>query len=115
MKIGKHACSISRFPAGEVEAAVIAQVRKVLQATEVMSQAIREVLALDPTADAQETILTLQFIEPVWDELFPRAGQDRSIAGGTCHRQPTGLRIDMKTAGMTELIQSVIPEGKKAA
>jgi len=28
---------------------------------------------------------------------------------------PTGLRIDMKTAGMTELIQSVIPEGKKAA
>jgi hypothetical protein len=27
---------------------------------------------------------------------------------------PTGLRIDMKTAGMRELIQSVIP-GRKAA
>ncbi len=53
MKIGKDACSVSRVPAGEIEAAVIAQVRKVLQAPEVMSQAIREVVALDPAADAQ--------------------------------------------------------------
>ena len=36
-----------------------------------VSQAIREVLALDPSTDAQETILALQSIEPVWDELFP--------------------------------------------
>jgi len=115
MKIGKDACSISRVPAGEVEAAVIAQVRKVLQAPEVMSQAIREVLALDPTADAQETILTLQSIEPVWDELFP-AEQARIIQllVERVTVSPTGLRIDMKTAGMKELIQSVIPE-KKAA
>jgi hypothetical protein len=27
---------------------------------------------------------------------------------------PTGLRIDMKTAGMRELIQSVMPERKAA-
>ncbi|MEF8723467.1 MAG: hypothetical protein V5B30_12970 [Candidatus Accumulibacter delftensis] len=116
MKIGKDACSISRVPAGEVEAAVIAQVRKVLQAPEVMSQAIREVVALDPTADAQETILTLQSIEPVWDELFP-AEQARIIQllVERVTVSPTGLRIDRKTAGMKELIQSVIPEGKKAA
>jgi hypothetical protein len=54
MKIGKDACSVSRVPAGKVEAAVIAQVRKVLQAPEVMSQAIREVVVLDPTADARK-------------------------------------------------------------
>jgi hypothetical protein len=114
MKIGKDACSISRVPAGEVEAAVIAQVRKVLQAPEVMSQAIREVVALDPTADAQETILTLQSIEPVWDELFP-AEQARIIQllVERVTVSPTGLRIDMKTAGMKELIQSVIPEKRR--
>jgi len=116
LRIGKDACSISRVPAGEVEAAVIAQVRKVLQAPEVMSQAIREVVALDPTADAQETILTLQSIEPVWDELFP-AEQARIIQllVERVTVSPTSLRIDRKTAGMKELIQSVIPEGKKAA
>lgn len=116
MKIGKDACSISRVPAGEVEAAVIAQVRKVLQAPEVMSQAIREVVALDPTADEQETILTLQSIEPAWDELFP--AERARIIQLLVERvtvSPTGLRIDMKTAGMRELILSVIPEGKKAA
>ena len=108
--------SVSRVPAREIEAAVIPQVRKVLQAPEVMSQAIREVLALDPTADAQETILTLQSIEPVWDELFP-AEQARIIQllVERVTVSPTGLRIDMRTAGMKELIQSVIPEGKKAA
>jgi site-specific DNA recombinase len=111
MKIGKEACSVSRVPAGEIEAAVIAQVRKVLQAPEVMSQAIREVVALDPAADAQEVITTLQSIEPVWDELFPaEQAQDHSVAGGTGDGQPHGFkRIDMKTAGMKELIQSVMP------
>ncbi|EXI92395.1 MAG: hypothetical protein AW12_00606 [Candidatus Accumulibacter sp. BA-94] len=115
MKIGKDACSVSRVPAGEIEAAVVAQVRKVLQAPEVMSQAIREVLALDPTADAQETILTLQSIEPVWDELFP-AEQARIIQllVERVTVSPTGLRIDMKTAGMRDLIRLVMP-GRKAA
>jgi hypothetical protein len=115
MKIGKEACSVSRVPAGEIEAAVIAQVRKVLQAPEVMSQAIREVVALDPAADAQQVITTLQSIEPVWDELFP-AEQARIIQllVERVTVSPTGLRIDMKTAGMRELIQSVMPERKAA-
>jgi len=115
MKIGSEACSIARVPAGEIEAAVVAQVRKVLQAPEVMSQAVREVVALDPAADAQEVITTLQSIEPVWDELFP-AEQARIIQllVERVTVSPTGLRIDMKTAGMKELIRSVMPERKVA-
>ncbi|MEF8749738.1 MAG: recombinase family protein [Candidatus Accumulibacter propinquus] len=115
MKIGREACSVARVPAGEIEAAVIAQVRKVLQAPEVMSQAIREVVALDPVADAQEVITTLQSIEPVWEELFP-AEQARIIQllVARVTVSPTGLRIDMKTAGMRELIQSVMPARKVA-
>jgi len=115
MKIGKEACSVTRVPAGEIEAAVIAQVRKVLQAPEVMSQAIREVVALDPAADAQQVITMLQSIEPVWDELFP-AEQARIIQllVEQVTVSQTGLRIDMKTAGMKELIQSVMPARKVA-
>jgi site-specific DNA recombinase len=111
MKIGKEACSVSRVPVGEIEAAVSAQVRKVLQAPEVMLQTIREVVSLDPAADAQKVILTLQSIEPVWDELFP-AEQARIIQllVERVTISPTGLRIDMKTAGMKDLIQSVMPE-----
>lgn len=91
------------------------QVRKILLAPEVMSQAIREVMLLDPSLDDQQIIQTLQSIEPVWDELFP-AEQARIIQllVQRVTVSPTGLRIDMKTAGMRELIQSVIP-GRKAA
>jgi len=71
MKIGKDACVIPRVPAGEIEAAVIAQVRKVLQAPHLIEQTIREVQALDHEADTQQVIQRLQSIEPVWDELFP--------------------------------------------
>ncbi len=94
---------------------MIAQVRKVLQAPEVMSQAIREVVALDPAADAQQVILTLQSIEPVWGERFP-AEQARivQLLVERATVSPTGLRIDMKTAGMRALSQSVMPERKAA-
>ena len=118
MRIGKEACAIPRVPAGVIEAAVIAEVRKVLRAPEVMSQAIREVVAIDPAADAPQVIQTLQSIEPVWDELFP-AEQARIIQllVERVTVSPIGIRIDMKTAGMKDLIQSVMaePEIGKAA
>ena len=111
MKIGKAACSVSRVPAGEIEAAVIAQVRTVLRTPEVISQAIREVVALDPAADGPLVIQTLQSIEPVWDELFP--AEQARIVQLLVERvtvSPTRLRIDMRTAGMKELIASVMAE-----
>ncbi len=116
IKIGKGACSISRVAAGEVEAAVIAQVGKVLQAPEGMSQAIREVVALDPIADEQETILLLQSIGPVWDELFPT--EPAWVIHLLVERvtvSPTGLRIDMKTAGIKEFHVRANLEGHKMA
>jgi len=77
-----------------------------------------EVQVLDPEADAQGAIQTLQSIEPVWDELFP-AEQARivQLLVDRVTVSPTGIRVDMKNAGMKELIQSVIsePEIKKAA
>jgi site-specific DNA recombinase len=118
MKIGKDACTVLRVPAGEIEAVVVAQVRKVLQTPEVMAQAIREVQELDAQADAQLALQTLLSIEPVWDELFP-AEQARivQLLVDRVVVSPTGVRIDMKTAGMKELIQSVMaaPELKRVA
>jgi hypothetical protein len=118
MKIGKDACTIARVPASEIEAVVVGQVRRILQTPEIMAQAIREVQALDPEADAQKAIQTLQSIEPVWGELFP--AEQARIVQFLVDRvtvSPSGIRVDMKSAGMRELIQSVIaePDLKKAA
>jgi site-specific DNA recombinase len=118
MKIGKEACKVHRVPAGEIEAAVIAQVRKVLQAPETVALTVREVQALDPDIDVQQTIQSLLSIEAVWDELFPP--EQARIVQKLVERvtiSPTGIKIDMKTEGMRELIRSVmaVPELKKAA
>ena len=100
------------------ETDVVGQVRRILQSPEVMAQAILEIRDQDPDADTKQAILTLQSIEPVWEELFP-AEQARIIQllVDRVTVSPTGIRVDMKTAGMKELIQSVIaePELKKAA
>ena len=53
------------MPAGEIEAVIVGQVRRILQSPEVMAQAILEIRDQDPDADTQQAILTLQSIEPV--------------------------------------------------
>ena len=54
----------------------------------------------------------------MWDELFP-AEQVRivQLLVDRVTVSPAGIRVDLKTAGMRELIQSVIaePEIRKAA
>jgi DNA invertase Pin-like site-specific DNA recombinase len=118
MKIGRDACEVTRVAAGDIDAKVVDQVRKILLAPEVIAQAVREVQKLAPETDEQQTIQTLQSIESVWEELFP-AEQSR-ITHVLVDRVvicPTGIRIDMKTDGMKDLVASVLaePELRKAA
>ena len=109
IKIGKEACDVARVPAGDIEAQVVDQVRKVLQAPEVIAQAVREVQKLQPDADEQQTIQTLQSIEAVWEELFP--AEQSKITHTLIERvviSSTGIRIDMKTEGTKVLVESVL-------
>jgi hypothetical protein len=90
----------------------------VLLAPEVMAHAIREVMETLPEVDSNVVIQTLQSIEPVWDELF-QAEQTRIIQllVDRVTVSAKGIRVDMKTEGMKELIQSILaePEMLKAA
>ena len=88
---------------------MVDQVRKVLQAPEVIAQAVREVQKLQPDADEQQTIQTLQSIEAVWEELFP--AEQSKITHTLIERvviSSTGIRIDMKTEGTKVLVESVL-------
>lgn len=65
-----------------------------------------------------QAIQTLQSIEAVWDELFP-AEQSKitHLLVDKVTVSPTGIRIDMKTNGMKDLVHSVLndAEWKKVA
>lgn len=63
--------AIARLPAGEIEAAVVAQVRALLRQPEMVVGTWRTARSTAPDVTEQEVLLALERIEPLWDELFP--------------------------------------------
>jgi DNA invertase Pin-like site-specific DNA recombinase len=111
IKIGPEACDVVRVPAGDIERAVLTHVRRVLKSPEVVAQTIREVQSLDGEIGSQQTIKALQNIESVWDSLFP-AEQARIVhlLVDRVTISSTGIQIDMKTLGMDQLVQALMPD-----
>ncbi len=79
LRHGAGSCPVGRVPAGEIEAAVIAQVRAVFRQPEIVAGTWKAARAQDgeiTEADAREALIRL---DPLWDELFP-AEQARIVA-----------------------------------
>jgi DNA invertase Pin-like site-specific DNA recombinase len=79
LKHGAGSCPVGRVPAGEIESAVIDQLRAVFRQPEVVAgtwRAARTQNGEIGEADAREALTRL---DPLWDELFP-AEQARIVA-----------------------------------
>ena len=59
------------MPAGDVEAAVIGQIRALLRAPEVVVRVWRAAYLEDQEIDGREVVEALQRLDPLWDQLFP--------------------------------------------
>jgi len=79
-KNGSDTCSIRAVPAGEIEGAVISQVRVLLRTPEMVARTTRAAQAWehDKSLTAKEIVESLQRIDVIWDELFP-AEQERVL------------------------------------
>jgi site-specific DNA recombinase len=100
LKHGAGSCPIGRVPAGEIEAAVIGQLRAVFRHPEFVAGTWKaaHTHADDITeADARDALTRL---EPLWDELFP-AEQARIV----------GLLVERVDIGTTELGVSLRVDG----
>ncbi len=87
-KSGYDACPVRTLPAGDIEALIVQQVRRVLQAPEIVGRVCRvakEVIEPDPTGEYAtpitdaEVITRLRDFEALWDELYP--GEQARIVG----------------------------------
>ena len=87
-KSGYDACPVRTLPAGDIEALVVSQVRRVLQAPEIVGRVCRVARDAgdpDPTGEStppisdQEVISRLRDFEALWDELYP--GEQGRIVG----------------------------------
>ena len=79
LKHGRGACPIGQVPAGEIEAAVIDQLRAVFRQPEIVAGTWKAARAQDGDITEAAARAALQQIDPLWDELFP-AEQARIVA-----------------------------------
>jgi hypothetical protein len=71
LKLGHGACPLRSVPAGDVEAAVIGQLRALLRAPEVVVRVWRAACLADDRIPERAVVEALQRLDPLWDQLFP--------------------------------------------
>jgi site-specific DNA recombinase len=108
LKQGKDACPVGRVPAGEVEAAVIGQVRRLLTTPEIVVRTWRAAREQDGTIGGGEVRVALAELDPLWDELFP-AEQARvvQLLVERVDVNVDGIGIRLRTEGLTSLARDL--------
>ena len=116
LKHGAGSCPIGRVPAGEVEAAVIDQLRAVFRQHEIVAGTWKAARTHADDITESDTLVALQQLDPLWDELFP-AEQARIVALlvervdiGT-----DGLNVRLRVDGLSGLACEMLAGGIEAA
>jgi site-specific DNA recombinase len=108
LKDGTSSCPVPRLPAGDIENAVVGQLRVLLRAPEIIVQTWRVVRKVDRTITEAEVRDAIERLDPVWDELFP-AEQARivQLLVARVDVGPAGLDIHLRTEGLTTLVDDL--------
>jgi site-specific DNA recombinase len=108
LKDGASSCPIRRLPAGDIENAVIGQLRVLLRAPEIIVRTWRAARKVDRTITEAEVRDALERLHPLWDELFP-AEQARivQLLVERVDVGSAGLDIHLRTEGLTTLISDL--------
>ena len=115
LKHGAGSCSVGRVPAGEIEAAVIDQLRVVFRQPEIVAGTWKAARA---HADITETDArtALQQLDPLWDELFP--AEQARIVGLLVERVEIGtegLNVRLRMDGLAGLAHEITADVGAAA
>jgi hypothetical protein len=110
IKRGPETCVIRRVPAAEIEAAIIDQVRALVQTPEIIVRTWKEARRHDGGIAEDEVRTALAEFAAIWDELFP-AEQARLIQllVERVEIKPDGLTILLRTEGLVSLAADLQP------
>jgi hypothetical protein len=108
LKQAPDACSLRRVPAGEIEAAVIHQLRALLRAPEIIVQTWRTARRTIEALTEADVRDALERFDPLWDELFP-AEQARIVhlLVTRIDVNPTGADIHLRIDGLASLVRDL--------
>lgn len=112
LKQGAGACPVGRVPAGEIEAAVIDQLRAVFRQPEIIAgtwkAAQEQTPAQDHSISERDVREALHQLDPLWDELFP--AEQARIAALLIERidiGPAGLSVRLRIDGLGGLAEEM--------
>jgi site-specific DNA recombinase len=116
LKHGAGACPVGRVPAGEIEAAVIEQLRIVFRQPEIIAGTWKATRAHNDAISEGDARSALQQLDPLWDELFP-AEQTRivSLLVERIDISSEGLDLQLRNDGLTELHRELATATRDAA
>ncbi|RNI19118.1 recombinase family protein [Paracoccus pantotrophus] len=116
LKHGAGACPIGRVPAGEVEAAVIDQLRAVFRQPEIVAGTWKAARAQNGDIAETTTREALTRLGPLWDELFP-AEHARIVAllVEQVEIGTSGLNVRLRTDGLVALAREITTDAGAAA
>jgi site-specific DNA recombinase len=116
LKHGAGSCPVGRVPAGEIEAAVIDQLRAVFRQPEIVVGTWRAAHEADPTVTEAEAREALTRLDPLWDELFP-AEQARivQLLVERVEIGTEGLNVRLRVDGLTGLVREMATQLEQAA
>jgi site-specific DNA recombinase len=113
LKHGAGSCPVSRVPAGEIEAAVIDQLRNVFRQPEIVAGTWKATGAQGGITEAQARVALME-LDPLWDELFP--AEQARIVGLLVERIDIGLdgmSVRLRVDGLSSLAREL--RAKEAA
>jgi site-specific DNA recombinase len=106
LKRGAQPGPVSRIAAGDVERAVVDQLRAILRAPEIIVRTWRTARRKIDTISEAEVRTAVEQLDPLWDELFP-AEQTRivQLLVERVDIQQDGLEIRFRVDGLTSLVE----------
>ena len=108
LKLSHGDCPIRAVPAGEVEAAVINQIRALLRSPEIVVRVWRAAQLDGEAIDEREVVEALQRLDPVWHQLFPL--EQARILQLLVERvvvRLDGLEISLRVEGISSLVEDL--------
>ena len=108
LKHGAGSCPVGRVPAGEIECAIIDQLRAVLRQPEIVAGTWKAARAHADDISEADAHAALQQLDPLWDELFP-AEQARIVAllVERVDLGTEGLNVRRRVDGLSGLVREM--------
>lgn len=116
LKHGAGSCPVGRVPAGEIEGAVMDQLRAVFRQPETVAGTWKAVRAHANDITEADASTALQQVDPLWDELFP--AEQARIASLLIERVDIGaegLNVRLRVDGLGSLAREMLAGNMGAA